>query len=110
AGTIPPQPIPFGRTHESIGLTPPGGPMNHRFRIGMALATAFVVASCSDDAATTSTTTTAPIADSDAVVVGEPFPADRCAANEAAGAINYYTSFDFAAAASIIEVLVASDA
>lgn len=45
-----------------------------------------------------------------AVVAGEPFPADRCAANEAAGTINYFTGFDYAAAASIVEVLVAEQA
>ena len=41
------------------------------------------------------------------VVAGEPFPADRCQANKAAGEIGFVTSFDFAAAASIVEVLVA---
>ena len=38
---------------------------------------------------------------------GEPFPADRCAANKAAGEILYLSSFDFAASASIVDVLVA---
>ncbi len=33
--------------------------------------------------------------------------ADRCAANEAAGTITYLSSFDFAAAVSILDVLVA---
>ena len=41
------------------------------------------------------------------VVAGQPFPADRCAANEAAGTITYLSGFDFAATASIVEVLVA---
>ena len=35
------------------------------------------------------------------------FPADRCTANKAAGKITYLSSFDYAAAASIVEVLVA---
>ncbi|NNE13192.1 MAG: ABC transporter substrate-binding protein [Ilumatobacter sp.] len=43
------------------------------------------------------------------VVAGEPFPAARCAANEAAGTITYLTGFDFAAAASIVDVIVAED-
>jgi ABC-type nitrate/sulfonate/bicarbonate transport system substrate-binding protein len=43
------------------------------------------------------------------VRAGEPFPAARCAANEEAGTITYLTSFDFAAAASILEVLVADE-
>ncbi len=42
-----------------------------------------------------------------AVEAGESFPAERCAANEAAGPIKYLTGFDFAAAASILEVVVA---
>ena len=41
------------------------------------------------------------------VAAGEPFPADRCEANKAAGTITYLSSFDFAASASIVEVLVA---
>lgn len=43
------------------------------------------------------------------VVAGEPFPAERCEANRAAGTITYLSSFDFAAAASIVEVLVAEE-
>jgi ABC-type nitrate/sulfonate/bicarbonate transport system substrate-binding protein len=41
------------------------------------------------------------------VTAGAAFPADRCQANRAAGTINYYTGFDYAAAASIVEVVVA---
>lgn len=44
------------------------------------------------------------------VVAGEPFPDDRCAANEAAGTVTFLTGFDFAAAASIAEVLTADAA
>jgi NitT/TauT family transport system substrate-binding protein len=43
------------------------------------------------------------------VVAGAAFPADRCAANKAAGKITYLSSFDFAATASIVDVLVAKD-
>ena len=39
----------------------------------------------------------------------EPFPDERCEANRAAGTITYLSSFDFAAAASIVEVLVAEE-
>jgi ABC-type nitrate/sulfonate/bicarbonate transport system substrate-binding protein len=39
----------------------------------------------------------------------EPFPAERCAANEAAGKITFLTGFDYAAAASIVEVIYAAD-
>lgn len=44
------------------------------------------------------------------VVAGEPFPAERCEANEAAGTIDYFTGFDYAATASILEVIVAEQA
>lgn len=43
------------------------------------------------------------------VVDGEPFPEARCEANRAAGKITYLTGFDFAATASIVDVLVAQD-
>ena len=48
--------------------------------------------------------------DGDAVVAGAAFPADRCAANEAAGTITYLSGFDFAATASIVDVVVAEQA
>jgi len=44
-----------------------------------------------------------------AVVAGEAFPEDRCTANEAAGTITYLTGFDFAATASIVDILVADE-
>jgi ABC-type nitrate/sulfonate/bicarbonate transport system substrate-binding protein len=104
--------------------------MNQRAHTLAALAAiTLIVAACGDDNDTTTNTTagtseTAPGAaattsDSDddntaravsAVEAGAAFPADRCEANEAAGTINYYTGFDFAAAASIVEVLVADAA
>jgi ABC-type nitrate/sulfonate/bicarbonate transport system substrate-binding protein len=107
--------------------------MNQRARTLATLAvTTLLIAACGDDteitndatndtATGTATEPTAPVdattpstdvADGmvGAVAAGVPFPADRCAANQAAGTINYYTGFDFAAAASIIEVLVADAA
>lgn len=44
-----------------------------------------------------------------AVEAGEAFPEERCEANRAAGTIKYNTGFDFAAAASILEVIVADE-
>ncbi len=44
------------------------------------------------------------------VIAGEPFPDARCEANKAAGTITYLTGFDFAAAASIVEVIAAEAA
>ncbi len=41
------------------------------------------------------------------VVAGEPFSAARCEANRAAGTITYLSSFDCAATASIVDVVVA---
>jgi ABC-type nitrate/sulfonate/bicarbonate transport system substrate-binding protein len=58
---------------------------------------------------TVTDTTEVPPTDSMDVVAGEPFPEARCAANEAAGTINYFTGFDYAAAASILEVIVADE-
>jgi len=90
-----------------------------------------LVAACSDDKATPASTaatpgssvatpgstataaveTTAPAPDTvpsiSVVAADKPFPADRCAANKAAGTINYLSSFDFSASASIVEILVA---
>jgi NitT/TauT family transport system substrate-binding protein len=42
-------------------------------------------------------------------VAGAPFPEARCAANRDAGTIKYLSGFDFAATASIIDVVVAED-
>jgi ABC-type nitrate/sulfonate/bicarbonate transport system substrate-binding protein len=46
---------------------------------------------------------------SDEVAAGAPFPQARCEANRAAGKITYLSGFDFAATASIIDVVVAED-
>ena len=84
----------------------------------LAVCTAALLAACSSDGdSTTSDTTTATTsATTDSatpgvteVVAGEAFPEDRCAANQAAGTITYLTGFDFAATASIIDVLVADE-
>ena len=55
------------------------------------------------------TTDATSVAGSIEVAAGEPFPAARCAANEDAGTITYLTGFDYAATASIIDVIVADD-
>ena len=93
--------------------------MRLRTTIALALAPVVVLAACSsdgdsstDDTATDDTSsavTTTPVSSSGTsdVVAGEAFPADRCAANEAAGTITYLTGFDFAATASIVDVIVA---
>ena len=70
--------------------------------LAVTLVVSVTAAACSSDAATPSSS--APDA---AVVAGKPFPAARCDANKAAGTITYLSSFDFAASASIVEVLVA---
>lgn len=101
--------------------------MRLRTTVALALATAITLAACgSDDPSpdeTADTGETAGTADTtpatvesvpattsgaDAgVVAGEAFPDERCAANEAAGTITYLTGFDFAATASIVDVIVA---
>ena len=65
--------------------------------VGAALALVLVAAACGDDPST------------DDVRGASEFPAERCEANRDAGAITFLTSFDYAAAASIIDV-VAADA
>ena len=93
-----------------------------------AMLVAMLVACGDDDEATATTATTAialttganPVApttgatattstggDEIAVTAGDPFPAARCEANRAAGTITYLSGFDFAATASIIDVVVA---
>ena len=60
---------------------------------------------------TTATTPTTPTTSDDlAVIAGEPFPQARCEANRAAGTITYLSGFDFAATASIVEVVIAEQA
>jgi ABC-type nitrate/sulfonate/bicarbonate transport system substrate-binding protein len=90
-----------------------------------------LVAACGSDGATTDTTastgttggavvdttvastpeiTAAPpetVPEISVVTADAPFPAGRCEANKAAGTITYLSSFDFAASASIVDVLVA---
>jgi ABC-type nitrate/sulfonate/bicarbonate transport system substrate-binding protein len=64
---------------------------------------ALTVTACGDDS------NTAGGGDLPEVESGEPIPDARCEANRAAGKITYLSSFDFAAAASIVEVLVAEE-
>ncbi|MFW2334629.1 ABC transporter substrate-binding protein [Ilumatobacter sp.] len=99
---------------------------------GSLLALVLVATACSDDGSETSENTSTgtetsvdspPVpttastdstdstvdADDLAVIPGEAFPDARCEANRAAGSISYLTGFDFAATASIIDVIVAND-
>lgn len=88
--------------------------------LALVLALPLVAAACSDDATNPPSLSGTP--QTDPVAIGEetlppnftvtadaPFPADRCAANQAAGPITYLSSFDFTASASIVDVLVAKD-
>ena len=77
--------------------------MRHRATIVTLVPIVLTLAGCGDDNGDSGG------ADVERVVGGEPFPADRCEANEAAGTITYLSGFDFAAAASIVEVVVADD-
>jgi ABC-type nitrate/sulfonate/bicarbonate transport system substrate-binding protein len=77
--------------------------MRIRHAAALALAAGLIVAACGSDDDDSSTV------DAPDVVAGEAFPAERCAANEAAGTVTFLTGFDYAAAASIIEVIVAED-
>jgi len=72
----------------------------------VALVALVLLAACGDDTAPSSSSSSSTGGD---VVAGEAFPAERCEANRAAGTITYLSSFDFAATASIVEVLVAKE-
>lgn len=81
------------------------------------LALAATVAACGgdDDTGTSAAPGTSAAADAASdpvpgVVAGAAFPEERCAANRAAGTVTYHSGFDYAATASIIEVLVAQAA
>jgi ABC-type nitrate/sulfonate/bicarbonate transport system substrate-binding protein len=89
----------------------------HRTRATVAVsAFVAVVAACGSSKSSTTTaaapTTTTAAATSTTAVAGvtaSGISADRCTANKAAGKITFLTSFDFAAAASILDVVVAKD-
>jgi NitT/TauT family transport system substrate-binding protein len=75
-----------------------------RSLVALAAVAALALAACGDDDDGDGTGS-----DVSGVESGEPMPDDRCEANRAAGTITYLSSFDFAAAASIVEVLVADE-
>ena len=88
--------------------------MPRRRHLAIPLAALLLLAACTSGGSTNGTTsptpgasTTTTVAPDMVVTTGKPFPADRCAANKAAGTITYLSSYDFAASASIVEVLVA---
>ena len=88
--------------------------------IALAATTILMVAACGDDGgdpATSASTserasgsTATGVDDGLAVDAGAPFPAARCSANEDAGKITFLTGFDYAAASSIVDVIVADAA
>lgn len=82
-------------------------------------ALALIAAACAsdtDEATTTATARDSVVSSSTGVdpafrvTADRPFPEARCAANEAAGTITFLTGFDYAAAASIIDVVTADAA
>ncbi len=96
--------------------------MRQRARFTIAVAVLAATRSPSPRAATTTmltapsrpstdpvTTDPPPTTSTGGVAAGAPFPPARCEANRAAGTITYLSGFDFAATASIIDVVVADD-
>ncbi len=79
--------------------------------LGTLAALTLITAACgADDSAGTAPSTTAAGGSSSVTTgAGGSFPAERCDANKAAGTITFLTSFDYAAAASIIDVIAADD-
>jgi ABC-type nitrate/sulfonate/bicarbonate transport system substrate-binding protein len=84
--------------------------MRQRARFFVVLAATLMLSSCGGNDTTDSTEvgTTAP-APAEDVVAGAPFSEARCEANRAAGKITYLSGFDFAATASIIDVVMADE-
>lgn len=77
--------------------------MQGRWFVGLSVAYLLALGACSSASkSSTSATDAGPT-----VEAGKTFPADRCAANKAAGTITYISGYDFAASASIIDVLLA---
>lgn len=76
-------------------------------------ALALTAAACSSDDDGEEATTTAPAGETTApdvtTVPAGGIDPERCATNEAVGTITYASSFDFAAAASIVDVIVAKE-
>lgn len=89
--------------------------LRHVTALAVVAATAFAACSSDDDSSATSSSSVDKTVTSSSsaaetvtdVVAGEPFPSDRCATNEAVGTITFLSSFDFAATASIVDVIVA---
>jgi ABC-type nitrate/sulfonate/bicarbonate transport system substrate-binding protein len=98
--------------------------MRQRALAALATVAALTLAACGDDDDTAPDADAAPATTSEAggattgntqtdsaeVVAGEPFPDARCEANRQAGTIRYLSGFDFAATASIVDVVMADDA
>ena len=72
--------------------------------VALAVAVGLALAACGgDNGSTGAATTGGPVGS----VTSSGISPDRCAANKAAGKITYLSGFDFAASASIVEVVVA---
>ena len=72
-----------------------------------AASSATTAATATTSAGSTSGAATTAAPAGDAVAADQPFPAARCEENKAAGTIRYLSGFDFAATASIIDVVMA---
>lgn len=86
--------------------------MRNRTFVTLLVATAVALGACGsgDDAAPDPSVPSTGTSDGAGdVVAGEAFPTARCESNRAAGKITYLTGFDFAATASIVDILVARD-
>ena len=92
--------------------------MRLRYLTGLALLGASLFACAGSDtpsgngtaAKSSATPASTAVADGTGVASGSPFPEARCELNRAAGTITYLTGFDYAAAASIVDILVADAA
>jgi NitT/TauT family transport system substrate-binding protein len=82
-----------------------------RIRLALALPLVTLLAACgsSSKSSSATTATTAPTTTVQGGVSSSGITADRCDANKKAGKITYVSGFDFAASASIVDVVVAKN-
>ena len=83
--------------------------MRRQIALGIIVPVALLVAACTVNGDADPVDEDSSAGGAMSVMAGEPLPDERCAANEAAGTIDYFTGFDYAAAASILEVIVADE-
>ncbi|MGI9612969.1 MAG: ABC transporter substrate-binding protein [Acidimicrobiales bacterium] len=94
---------------QAVNVANSAGGMKTRLRLAVFIAAScLLAAACSDSADEADSTDPSAATDGETEAASDELTAaERCEANEAAGTITFVSSFDFAAAASILDVIVA---